>query len=111
MEKSFFSCLPNPSESTVRSVAVWMSDMLEQSKEMVDKKTRKVVEFWWWRPTSGWFRTFGAGGQQPGGGLGPSETISLPSDSYSEKFEILNCACSQVVPTASQISELFLFLL
>ena len=45
VEKSFFSCLPNPSESTVRSVAVWMSDMLEQSKEMVDKKTRKVVEF------------------------------------------------------------------
>ena len=45
MEKSFFSCLPNPSESTVRSVAVWMSDMLEQSKEVVDKKTRKVVEF------------------------------------------------------------------
>ena len=45
MEKSFFSCLPNPSESTVRSVAVWMSDMLEQSKETVDKKTRKVVEF------------------------------------------------------------------
>ena len=37
--------MPNPSESTVRSVAVWMSDMLEQSKEMVDKKTRKVVEF------------------------------------------------------------------
>ena len=36
---------------------------------------------WWssWRPTSGWFRTFGAGGQQPGGGLGPSETISLPA--------------------------------
>ena len=45
MEKSFFSCLPNPSESTVRSVAVWMSDMLEQSKEVVDEKTRKVVEF------------------------------------------------------------------
>ena len=45
MEKSFFSCLPNPFESTVRSVAVWMSDMLEQSKEVIDKKTRKVVEF------------------------------------------------------------------
>ena len=91
MEKSFFSCLPNPSESTVRSVAVWMSDMLEQSKETVDKKTRKVVEFWWWRPTSGWFRTFGAGGQQPGG---PSETISSPGElpqSYTNPIDSFLC--------------------
>ena len=40
-----------------------------------------------------------------------STLLHYQRDSYSEKFEILNCACSQVVPTGSQISELFLFLL
>ena len=51
---------------------------------------------WWssWRPTSGWFRTFGAGGQQPGGGLGPSETISSPGElpqSYTNPIDSFLC--------------------
>ena len=39
------SCLRNPSGSEIRSVAVWMSERLEQCKEVVEVMTRKVVEF------------------------------------------------------------------
>ena len=39
------SCLGNPSGSEIRSVAVWMSERLEQCKEVVEVMTRKVVEF------------------------------------------------------------------
>ena len=35
----------NPSGSEIRPVAVEMSNMLEQCKEMVEEMTRKVVEF------------------------------------------------------------------
>ena len=40
-----FNCLRNPSGLEIRSVAVEMSDMLEQCKEVVEEMTRKVVEF------------------------------------------------------------------
>lgn len=45
MGKSILSCLRNPSGSEIRSVAVWMSERLEQCKEVVEVMTRKVVEF------------------------------------------------------------------
>lgn len=43
--KSIFSCLRNPTGSEIRSVAVQMSNRLEQCKEVVEVMTRKVVEF------------------------------------------------------------------
>ena len=39
------NCLRNTFGSEIRSVAVEMSDMLEQCKEVVEEMTRKVVEF------------------------------------------------------------------
>ena len=45
MGKSISSFLRNPSGSEIRSVAVWMSERLEQCKEVVEVMTRKVVEF------------------------------------------------------------------
>ena len=45
MGKSIFSLLRNPFGSEIRSVAVLMSDRLEQCKEVVEVMTRKVVEF------------------------------------------------------------------
>ena len=45
MGKSILSCLRNSSGSEIRSVAVWMSERLEQCKEVVEVMTRKVVEF------------------------------------------------------------------
>ena len=45
MGKSSFSCLRNPSGSEIRSVAVQMSDRLEQCKEVVEVMTRKVMKF------------------------------------------------------------------
>ena len=45
LEKSFCNCLRNPSGSDIRPVAVEMSDMLEQCKEVVEEMTRKVAEF------------------------------------------------------------------
>ena len=41
----------------------------------------------------------------------PNQPIWRQGDSYSEKFDILNFACCQVVAFCSLISELFLFLL
>ena len=43
--KSIFSCLRNPTGSEIRSVAVQMSDRLEQCKEVVEVMTRKVMKF------------------------------------------------------------------
>merc|ERR1711990_540869 len=45
LKKSYCSCLRNPSGSDIRPVAVEMSDILEQCKEVVEEMTRKVVEF------------------------------------------------------------------
>ena len=39
------SCLKYPSGAEIRSVAVKMTDMLEQCKEVVEEMIRKVVEF------------------------------------------------------------------
>ena len=45
LAQTILSCLRNPSGSEIRSVAVWMSERLEQCKEVVEVMTRKVVEF------------------------------------------------------------------
>ena len=45
LKKSFCNCLRNPSGSEIRPVAVEMSDMLDQFKEVAEEMSRKVIEF------------------------------------------------------------------
>ena len=62
---------------------------------------------WWspWRPTSGWFRTFGAGGQQPGGGLGQPGAGALQQPCPSGKlFQSYNISLN-TIPIFTVVSK------